>query len=253
MCTAFCAFHAVPGYALVLIENRDEFHARPTSELHAWAEHDIIAGRDQQEGGAWFAANPRGQFGLLTNYRDPATLKNEVQSRGHLLVDFLTSAAAPLEYVAQLSAAQYNGFNLLLGDLAQDQLCYYSNATDTPPQRLTPGFYGLSNALLDTPWPKVSEGKAQFERVLSEPSWTTKQLFELLENRTLAPDAALPNTGVGVEWERMLSALFVSNPAYGTRCSTVLTVHDDGAAAMTEQRFADDGTRVGESTLTWQL
>lgn len=253
MCTAFCAFHAVPGYALVLIENRDEFHARPTRELHQWAEPAVIGGRDEQAGGAWLAANQRGQFGVLTNYRDPTAIRDDAQSRGHLIVDFLTSQASPQAYLNQLNAAQYNGFNLLLGDLRADQIGYYSNAVAASPQLLTPGVYGLSNALLDTPWPKVQAGKAAFAAVLAKPDWTHEQLFALLKNPQLAPDDKLPNTGMSLEWERMLSALFICSPVYGTRCSTVFTVRDDGAAEITERRFAADGAQMGESTLAWQL
>lgn len=220
---------------LTLSANRDEFFHRPTQPLHAWSDAEgVYAGKDLSQGGSWLGVHKSGRFAALTNHRDMrASGPDNPISRGKLVLDFLTSDMSALEYLHTLekNAALYAGYNLLVAD--QQQLGYYSNASTVPPQILAPGVYGLSNALLDTPWPKVESAKRTFngwlkhhanEKLLNEQSDPHNSLCHLLSSTDIAADALLPDTGIGLEMERILSAEKIITPSYGTRCSTGLTI-----------------------------
>lgn len=250
MCLILIAYRCHPGYELLVAANRDEFHDRPTSPLAFWEDApDLLAGRDLQEGGTWMGITCAGRFAALTNYRDPHRVKPGAPSRGHLVSSYLQgaqSASAALERL-RLSADRYNGFNLVLGDAAG--LYYYSNCAGEP-QRLEPGLYGLSNHLLDTPWPKLKRGVAMLRGVLEQQrDPTSDDLLPILTDRALAADAELPQTGVPLEWERWLSAIFIDAPGYGTRSSTVLQIASGGAARIVEITWADASRR--EFRLPW--
>ncbi len=225
MCLILVAWQAHPDYPLVVAANRDEFYARRTASADFWPDQpQILAGRDLEAGGTWLGISRNARFAALTNYRDPASHKPQAPSRGKLVADFLAGKNSIDAYLDTLQADEYNGFNLLLGD--GKQLVAFSNIS-MQRHLLSPGVYGLSNALLDTPWPKVGAGKTALENALTAlPDETA--LFHLLRDATLHPDAALPVTGVSLKWERLLSAAFIRSPDYGTRCSTVIKVGAGG-------------------------
>ncbi len=211
---------------LILSANRDEFFHRPTEALHPWPEIEgIYAGKDLSQSGTWLGVHKNGRFAALTNHRDMTIEepKNPI-SRGSLAVDFLASNIGPLEYLQSLEAKAelYAGFNLLVAD--KNQLVYFSNRSRKAPRILTSGIYGLSNALLDSPWPKLQLAKQQLK------DWLAKKdpqlpLVGLLASTATAEDSLLPNTGIGLDTERMLSCQKIISPSYGTRCSTGLIIN----------------------------
>lgn len=249
MCLILFAWQARARYRLVLAANRDEFYARPAAPMDWWPERPtVLAGRDLEAGGTWFGVTRDGRFAAVTNHRDPHRNVDGRPSRGALVADYLGGDAAPGDYLAALArrGEDYNGFNLLVGD--RETLWYYGNR-DGAPRPLAPGVYGLSNALLDTPWPKVRHGKHALATALAQPEVAPEALFTLLAERREAPDAELPATGVSLEWERRLSPLFIASEHYGTRCSTVLLLGDDGCVQVHE-RDAGDGAERG---FGWRL
>lgn len=223
MCLIVLAWQVVPGTPLVAAGNRDEYYDRAASPAAWWDDHpDIHAGRDLQAGGTWLGVSRSGRFAALTNIRNPADRRDDAPSRGALAVDFLAGSSTPQHYVQQLTerADRYNGFNLLVGD--REQLVWYSNRGQEDPrngQPLAPGVYGLSNALLDTPWPKVVRTKAQFCSLLCQGA-PEEAFCEMLSDTTPASDCRLPKTGVPLEMERMLSPVMIRSEHYGTRVST---------------------------------
>ncbi|MEW6164385.1 MAG: NRDE family protein [Pseudomonadota bacterium] len=232
------AWQTHPDYPLVVAANRDEFFVRRTAGADFWPDRpQVLAGRDLEAGGTWLGMTRSGRFAALTNFRDPARQLDKRPSRGRLVADFLTGGAGIDAYLDALDPAAFNGFNLLLGD--GGQLVAFSNIS-MERHVLAPGVYGLSNALLDTPWPKVSAGRAALESALAAlPDETA--LWRLLADDTRHPDAALPATGVSLEWERLLSAAFIKSPDYGTRCSTLVKVSAGGTATLDEQIWLPGG------------
>lgn len=238
-----------PGHAtpLIVAANRDEFYARPARPLAAWEESPgVYAGRDLEAGGTWLGVAPDGRFAALTNLRDPGQAVGS-RSRGELVAGFLQGRQSPLEYLQQVArrAADYSGFNLLVGDSAQ--LCYF-NPRVGPPAAVAPGVHGLSNAALNTPWPKLLYAREGLEAVLEQPD--TGLLVTLLADHRQPSEAELPDTGVGLATERLLSSVFIASPTYGTRASTALIVHADGRREMLERSFGPSGARLGEVALT---
>jgi len=245
MCLIFIAHHRHPRYPLVVAANRDEFHARPTASVDWWEDApEVLAGRDLQAGGTWLGITRSGRFAALTNYREPGKQRREAPTRGHLVSDFLRGVERPADYLRRVAArgAHYNGFSLFAGDATA--LGCYSNRGGAP-RDLPPGLYGLSNHLLDTPWPKVREGKQALGRLLARDTIDPEALLELLASRATAPDDALPETGIGTEWERRLSARFVRGPEYGTRSSTALLVDDEERVRFVERAFDAAGDATG--------
>jgi uncharacterized protein with NRDE domain len=223
MCLIFISLQHHPTYKLVIAANRDEFYQRKTAAADYWNDDPtIIGGRDLEASGTWMAMNTNGRIGMVTNYRDLKNLKQQAPSRGALVSEFLIGSEKPKEYLQKVepTASQYNGFNLLVGDA--DELWYLSNYK-TGIERVAPGIHGLSNALLDTPWPKVENGKEAFAQAI-EGEVVPENLFALLKSEQRARDEQLPDTGVGLERERMLSSMFIKSPNYGTRCSTVVMI-----------------------------
>ena len=235
MCLILFSYRQHPAYPLILAANRDEYLDRPAMQAAFWEEHPgLLAGKDVRAGGTWMGVTRNLRFAALTNFRDPDSLNETAPSRGHIVLDFLTGEMAPEQYLDRLqtSAAVYNGFNLLVG--SGEALWYYSNV-DNSLSPLTPGLYGLSNHLLDTPWPKVKKGKRRLESLLQREAISTTALIDLLGDTTLAPDEALPRTGVSLEWERLLSAMCIQAPNYGTRVSTALIVDHKGKVSFAER------------------
>jgi uncharacterized protein with NRDE domain len=239
MCLVLLAKKTHPEYPLVIAANRDEFYDRPSAPAHFW-EHapQLLAGRDLKAGGTWLGVTRRGRLGMITNYRDPASLKKNAPSRGRLLTRFLLGGQSPLDYLQEvrLEGERYNGFNLIVGD--PNRLYWYSNR-DGDPVALAPGFYGVSNHLLDTPWPKVTRGKEGMARLMAatQEGLDFDALFGILEDGTKPSDDRLPHTGVGLEWERVLSPIFISSPTYGTRSSTVLLIDRKDRVTFVEKTF----------------
>lgn len=239
MCLILLAWQAHPDYPLVVAANRDEFFARPTAAADFWPDHPhVLAGRDLDGGGTWFGISRNGRFAGLTNYRNPADQRSGAPSRGHLVADFLCGDMSPADFQRRLKAegSAYNGYNLLYGDGLE--LRYQSNRSPEP-LSLPPGIYGLSNHLLDTPWPKVAQGKSRLASALARLP-DDSELMNLLRDDTLAADDALPRTGVSLEWERLLSAAFVRSPSYGTRSSTILFKAQSGQVVFEEIQYSSD-------------
>jgi uncharacterized protein with NRDE domain len=245
MCLILFAYRWHPHYPLVLAANRDEFYDRPTAPLAFWPENlALLAGRDLAAGGTWLGVNRQGRLAAITNYRDPANFRPQAPSRGPLVSDFLQSQEPAQTYLQrlQLQADDYNGFNLLLGD--DEGLHYYSNQGGEP-RVLSPGLYGLSNHLLNTPWPKVERGKRDLAAALSRTAELVPEtLWPVLGDRTPAPDEALPATGVSLEWERALSPLFIATPGYGTRSSTLLWIDPQHQVTVQEKSWPQGDLRT---------
>ncbi len=240
MCLILFAYRAHAAYRLVVAANRDEWLRRPTAPAAFWDDAPgLFAGRDLEQRGTWLGVTTTGRFAAITNFRDPGRQRPGAPSRGRLVSDFLRSDAAPVAYLQRVrsEAAAYNGFSLLVGDGAG--LCYFSNR-EHEIRGLAPGIYGLSNGLLDAPWPKVRLGKARLARQLDD-GVDADALLALLDDRRAAPDAELPQTGVGLDWERQLSPLRVLADGFGTRSSTALLVGTDGEVAVAERSFDDGG------------
>lgn len=239
MCIIYFAFDVHPEHPLVLLANRDEFYDRPTAAAAYWNDHpEIFAGRDLLAGGTWLGVTRGGRIAAVTNYREPGASPGS-RSRGDLVAEFLKETSSPAKYLAEVRdrASDYAGFNLLVGEFTSDrhEMFYFSNRGDGIRQ-LTPGVYGLSNHLLDTPWPKVTRGVERFRRVL-ETSIENEALFDLLADTMLAEDAELPDTGIGYEKEKALSAVFIRTPNYGTRCSSVVTFSKTSGPKLEERVF----------------
>lgn len=269
-----------------LAANRDEFLSRAATPLSWW--HDapqVLAGRDLQGGGTWLGVHRDGRFAALTNYRAPGEKQFGGPSRGKLVADFLNGPPmAPLDYLEQLARTagtefgvgvrgggeidtqanfdrgsmpgSMRGFNLLAGNLADGQLAYFSNRSDLPPALLPAGCYGLSNALLDTDWPKVTAKKAALREILAQPAQPDQgpgtpgtdrldALLTMMYDTRVAPDEALPATGLALERERALSAAYIVAPDYGTRCTTALQCDASGRIGIVERGDSKaDGTRT---------
>ena len=238
MCLIVFAWKVVPGTPLIVAANRDEYYDRPTSPAAWWDDHPhVYAGRDLQGGGTWIGITKDGRFSALTNIRAPSEKQVDAPTRGALVANFLTGRASPQEYVEDLSAQdnRFNGFNLLVGDC--NQLIWFSNGKKDDPRNgkpLPPGIYGLSNDVLDSPWPKVVRTKAQFSSLLCQ-SAPQEAFFEMLTDTTRASDCRLPKTGVSMEMERLLSSVLIESPTYGTRTSTVVKLHGDNVAVLDER------------------
>ena len=239
MCLILLSYKQHPVYPLVFAANRDEFYDRPSAPASFWEDRpDLLAGRDLREGGTWLGITRGGRMAALTNYSDPASVKLQAPSRGWLVKDYLYGREGADIYLKKLGkhADQYNGFSVILGD--PFHLYYFSNRNGTI--ELTPGLYGLSNALLNTPWPKVERGKQRLGALLSQTDDPPPEdLFSILEDQARPEDGQLPDTGIGLEWERILSPLFIESPAYGTRCSTVLLIDRQGVVTFVERVFND--------------
>jgi uncharacterized protein with NRDE domain len=251
VCLIALAWRAHPAYRLIVAANRDEYFARPAAPAGFWDDHaHILAGRDLEAGGTWLGITLEGRFAALTNYRNPADRRSGVPSRGALVSDFLGGDVGPAEYVKRIqkAAASYNGFSLLVGN--EDSLWFFSNR-GSPPLRVAPGVHGLSNHLLDTPWPKVEKAKAQLASQLDRP-FAADAAFELLSDTRRAPSAELPSTGVSLELEERLSAVrILAAGGYGTRCSTALCFGKDGRVEFHERSYREDGSASG--TVSYRL
>ncbi|MCW7752405.1 NRDE family protein [Desulfobotulus sp. H1] len=252
MCLILFAVQHHPDWPLIVTANRDEFHKRPTEPAHYWkTTPPFLAGRDLQEGGTWMGIVPKPlYFAALTNFRDPFLKKNPAPSRGHIVEQALGSAEDTDSFLKKLKeeGAAFNGFNLICG--TPEKLFYYSNQTEKS-LVIPSGMHGLSNHLLDTPWPKVTRGCDMLDQALSKGAGE-EDFFLLLQDRSIPKDRDLPDTGMGPEWERILAPLFIVNKLYGTRSSTVLRVHRSGEFFFTEISWDERGRETGRVRFTGQ-
>ncbi len=246
MCLIALHWNPASPSPLQVVANRDEFHARAAQPLAWW--HDapgVLAGRDLQAGGTWMGVNRHGGFAALTNYRQPETAKSS-RTRGEIVANYLKNA--PPEdldaYLRALPIADYAGFNLLIGD--RKRLFYLSNRDATTPRPVAPGTHGLSNALLDTPWPKLEAVRVGLQNQLSSDQQDPESAMALMQRRQPFADDQLPDTGVGLATERVLSPPFICTPAYGTRNTTWLCLGPE-RAQMIERRYTPDGQLSGEN------
>ena len=261
MCLLVLAWRMHPRYRLIVAANRDEYHARPTAPMAVWRDApDMLAGRDLSALGTWLAVDRQRRFGIITNFRDVQARRPDAPSRGGLIPEWLQQASAPESFLRQLEpgAQRYAGFNLLLN--GADSLNYASNRAPKFSRALEPGVYGLSNLLLDTPWPKLTRVRAEFEQWLAEQSATAyaappeaadARLFGMLADRTRSlPDARAGARPLPPEWAEVLSSPFVVHPLFGTRCSTLAMIGYDGSLHLQERRFDAQGEAVGQSGWT---
>jgi uncharacterized protein with NRDE domain len=230
-----------PSYRLILAANRDEFYERPSTPADFWKYYShVLAGRDLKNKGTWLGVTRYGKLAAVTNYRNPSTYRSDALSRGRLVSRYLTGNQKPDDYLKNIASQvdKYNGFNLLLGD-DHDLFIFSSHGGK---QKLKAGIYGLSNHLLDTSWPKVRRSKRMLKAALEEKGDALeKELFALLADRRVPSDSKLPSTGIGLEWERLLSTIFIESPIYGTRSSTILLVGKNRRVKFVEKVF--DGQR----------
>jgi uncharacterized protein with NRDE domain len=242
MCLILFAYRQHTEYDLILTANRDEFFARETASLAFWEDApDVLAGRDLEKGGTWLGITRHGRFAAITNYRDANSPQKDAASRGHLVSEYLRGTDTPQQYLKslQITAERYNGFNLLVGD--EQSLFYFSNR-EMKISELQPGLYGLSNHLLETPWPKVERGKRLLEVEIGRNPLAPEPLLDILCDRHIPADGQLPDTGVSLDWERTLSPIFISSDHYGTRSSTLLLISRNGGISMTERVYLDHHT-----------
>ena len=244
MCLLVFAWKTHPVHALIFAGNRDERQARAAAPAGLWPDApEVLGGRDLEAGGTWLGVTLSGRFAVVTNYRDGLDPPKAPRSRGALTAEFLTGAMGAAEYLESVRkhASEYGAFSLLVGD--RRELHYFSNRGG-PGGPVTPGIHGLSNHLLDTPWPKVQLSKARLAALLEQGAPNSEALFRILADRNQAPQEELPDTGIGAELERRVSAAFVVNPVYGTRCSTAIRLQHDGGLHFAERRFTPAGESV---------
>ncbi len=252
MCLIALAHRASPEVVLAVLANRDELFERASAPAHFWNDHpQVLAGRDLRAGGTWMGVSRQGRFAAITNFRNPLDRRDDAPSRGDLVGGFLSGTEPPHAYIDAVAAraGAYNGFSLIAG--TPEELWFCSNR-DGAPYRIQPGIHGLSNHLLDEPWPKVRRAREGLRELLRQ-GFTAEDCFRLLADETLAPDEELPETGIGLARERKASAIRIRDPIYGTRCSTVLIVRASGEAKIHERSFASDGSVTGTVSFSFPL
>ncbi|MDE2304158.1 MAG: NRDE family protein [Gammaproteobacteria bacterium] len=253
MCLVLVVWRSHARFPCILAANRDEFHARASEAAHWWPDRpQLLAGRDRVAGGTWLALRRDGAFAALTNFRDPQSQRRDAPSRGALVVDLLaqhTALDAALAHLVEVGP-RYNPFNLLYCD--GERLGVYESARGSG-RELPPGIYGLSNHLLDTPWPKVERAKSRLATAIDGIGADSAPILELLRDDRPAADHELPRTGVSLEWERLLSSAFVRSPDYGTRCSTLIRIGDDGRSSFEEWLWDRDGAQTALTSLRFDL
>lgn len=245
MCLILFSYKSHPDLPFVVAANRDEFYGRLTQDAGFWPDQHILAGKDLELGGTWLGMTRSGRFAAVTNIRNPRESGPKQRSRGELTLRYLQGQQSPMEYLTALqkSCSEYAGFNLLVGDFSSSaaSLCYMNN-TSAQAKELTPGTYGLSNAELDTPWPKVVDGKESLDSLING-DLTPDALIALMSNRQPAADEALPNTGIQPELEKILSSAFIQNRDrhYGTRCSSAIILDQENRLRFSEQNYDVNG------------
>ena len=274
MCLILTSWQSHPDYPLVVLANRDEFYDRATDAMHWWDDHPhILAGRDradvQGEPGTWMGLSKLGRFAALTNVRAPSEKNPDAKTRGEISAQFLKARVSPEQFIQEkaIQFNRYNGFNLLVADVSvqNPSLLWLSNRVQMGkslrhrkvmnPQALKPGVYGLSNGMLDSPWPKVQHRIGAFAQLLAMDTGQFKRAenyLGIMSDMTQAPDEYLPETGVSYEWEKVLSSAFIRTPNYGTRATSLIRVRRDGQYEVVEKRFDANG-EIGTQSFEGQL
>lgn len=253
MCLAIIALNTLPDWPLIIVANRDELHERPTLAAKPWVDDEmILGGRDLNAGGTWLGMTAGGCIALLTNVREPGMHRPDAPSRGQLTETYLRSNAFAKEFVQSIEkhGQSYNGFNLFLGD--QKEFWYCSNRGGMTAQKLDGGVVGISNASINTPWPKLMRTRNAVAAHLSHSKQPDpNHLFAMMQDRNPALKHELPDTGIGAEREKLLSSPFILDPRYGTRCSTLVMKRADGIVLFHEKRYNSEGRDDGESV--WMI
>jgi len=248
MCLIVVAQRQHPAFPLILIANRDEFYQRPTRPAQYWDEsHGMLAGQDLREGGSWLGINRRGQFAAVTNYREARTKPPQLRSRGRLVSDYLQGEQTAEEYLAslRLHKQEFRPFNLLLGE---GTALYFLGSKEAQSRQLDAGIHGISNGEFASAWPKVERARRALQQQISRGDVPDEQgLFAILADTTVAADAALPDTGVGLELERKLAPVFIQTEGYGTRASSVLLITDKGEVRFSERNYDASGAHTNTS------
>ena len=257
MCIATFAWNPDNETPLVLAANRDEFFARPTEPMHWWPNSPVLAGRDLKANGAWLGITRQGRFALLTNIRNPGLRRDGAPSRGDIVRNFLESSVPSAAFVAALVSIspQFDGFNFLCGQVnGNTRELWFFNSSEHVPRQLEQGLYGLSNASLDTDWPKLTRAKQGLRHALAEREQAERdaRLLRLLRNTTPTSERQLPQTGVPLDWERALGSIFISRDGYGTRASTVLCVKGSDVNAI-EVNYAPDAGVCLSSSFSFEI
>ena len=249
MCLIVLSFGQHVDYPLIIAANRDEFHARPTQNARWWPDKpDIVGGRDLQAGGTWLALQKRGRFATVTNFRDAQAPSPKHRSRGHLVTGFLEGNSSPRDYLEEIDENAYAGFNLIVGTASE--VAYLSNREEGT-RELSPGTYGLSNALLDGPWHKVESSRQKLTAMLDAGSVNETNLMRLMSDRKKAPVADVETGRLDFTRAHAITAPFIVMPDYGTRCTTVVLADRNGNWHFTERRFSATGDTSGESRFTF--
>ena len=269
MCLILIGWNVHPSYSLIVASNRDEFFDRPTEEINWWDDYpNILGGRDKAEvlgnTGTWMGISNAGRFAAITNVRAPNEKNINLKTRGEITREFLISSKSLTDFICddEINFNDYNGFNLIVGDLRSNKISWVSNRQlnnskisqqkSLIPAILEPGIYGLSNAMLDTPWPKVEKSKSRFKEIIKFDNGnfgSSNNYFDLLLNNELAHDSELPHTGISYEWEKILSSPFIRTNNYGTRSSSLLRVKKTGEFELIENRFGAQGPIDSKSIL----
>ncbi|MBS3803964.1 MAG: NRDE family protein [Oleiphilaceae bacterium] len=254
MCLILAALGQHSDYPLVVAANRDEFYQRPTSPMHWWQNPEVLAGKDDRSGGTWLAVNPAGEVTAVTNVRDGIE-EPGWKSRGELPLRALSTDRNRLDAELREERHRFGGFNLL--DMNVSSGWHFSNRDTHPGRHLHRGLYGVSNHLLQSPWPKLIKLRQSCHQVISQEGTRGAEplhqaLIDTLRDDTPAPDHLLPDTGVGLETERFLSPAFIRSQDYGTRATTIVTVHKDGWVRVTEQAWGPWGQPGAQISFQWR-
>jgi len=254
MCILFFAINQHPKYPVIICANRDEFHQRPTQMMHWWPEHDnqspILAGKDLQAGGTWLGLNQLGRFSALTNYRQPQLFDQQKRSRGELVLQALEQSDEKITTLLDKSASHYNGFNLVFGQL--NKLTCFDSVSKMQ-QPLTTGFHSLCNGALDDVWPKMALGQTQLADAIGaavDHALNIDELFALMQNGQQAERQNLPKTGVPLDWEQLLSSIFIVSPQYGTRTTNIITQDTKGNISIYDRSYNDQGVCVEQQSFS---
>ncbi len=250
MCILFFALEQHPKYPVIICANRDEFHQRPTQAMHWWEDKNILAGKDLQAGGTWLGLNKKGRFSALTNFRQPQVFDKNKQSRGNLVLQALVQNNEEIKFNLQQSINAYNGYNLVYGQLNN---LYCFNSINQQFQKLKNGFHSLCNGALDDIWPKMALGQSKLSNCISKNNeLNINDLFILMQSNQQAETESLPKTGVPLDWEQLLSSIFIISPDYGTRTTTIITQDQQGNIAIYDRSYNVLGDCTAEESFTFK-
>lgn len=238
MCILFIAKEQHPDYPVIICANRDEFHHRPSQDMHWWPKHNILAGKDLQAGGTWLGLNTAGDFSALTNFRRPNHVDQNKRSRGELVLNALTSNDFNSPKTLTNISSQYNDFNLVFGTLEDLQAF---DSVNKKLKKITTGFHSVSNGALDDIWPKMNLGIKKLSHLIAQPNIDLEALFSVMTNQELASEHNLPNTGISQALESMLSSIFIASADYGTRATAIILKSKTGRIEVHERNYANNG------------